>query len=206
MKKKLQRTVGMNKKLKKMLSVCIFGNSGSLELKHCIERIGELTDRIILIDTNSTKDAQAKAAELGVLWADLKTLASVVESEWILCIKPNELVKILSLKKLSSQLNSSQKSYRVYVKDKTIGTMLEEYQFIGNLGQFDKIGDLAFATRLEVRLARQDDVEVCLKALIENRPKLPFDAEEVIESLRIETVHCCPVNFFEKQVNYMNLN
>jgi len=178
----------MNAKLKQMLSVCIFGNLDSAELKNCIERAKKLTDRIILIDSDSNKNVQPRAAEHGVLWAALDTLASVVESEWILCIRPNELVKILSLKKLSSQLSGSQKNYRVYVKDKTIGTILEEYQFIKNLGQYDNMGDSACVTRIEVRLVRGSDASDCLRALIDNRSKLPFDAEEVIESLRIETV------------------
>jgi len=178
----------MNLKLKQMLSVCILGDIDSPGLKDCIEHAIEFTDRIILIDPDSSKDAQSMAADLGVLWADLDTLASVVESEWILFVHPNEQIKILSSKKLCSQLNSSQKSCRVYVKDKTISTVLKEYQFIKNLGQFDRIGDLANITKVGVRLARRSYAKECLKTLLDPSSEIAFESEKVVHSLFIETV------------------
>lgn len=180
----------MNNELRNMVSVCIFGKNCASELKGSIRNARELTDAVVFIDLGSDDQGKRKVSNLGIQVVDLASLPSVLQSEWVLFVRPCEVPVLTSESTLYSMLNDEQKKgYLVYSKGNTVENLLENYQLIRNLGQYDKIGETAYVTRVEPRLARKSHAGQCLESLIgEGSESTPSFFREIVGGLTIKSI------------------
>jgi len=181
--------MSINSKLKKMFSICIFDNDSPSELKDCVRHARDLTDNVFFVDSSGDESIRSKANELGIHPIDLISIQSTMPSEWILFLKANEKLKVSSFEEASSLLNDKTcQGYFLFVNDNNIGTMLKNYQLIGNLGQYDQIGNRTYVVRTEIRLVRVNHANECLKSLIDHGMPMPFNFTKTVHALSIESI------------------
>ncbi|MBN2398492.1 MAG: glycosyltransferase [Deltaproteobacteria bacterium] len=157
----------MEKRLQEMVSVCIVGDAGSSGMEACIARAGTVTDRIFSVDTVEGRDTRSGGSRHGIVAVDKGSLSSAMRTEWVLFLRPDESVRVSSAEDLRLRLcEKGREGYLVCVKDGTVRDSLRDYQFIGNLGQYEKMGEQVSVTRLECRLARKGIAGDCLEALV----------------------------------------
>jgi glycosyltransferase involved in cell wall biosynthesis len=171
-----------------MISVCIVGDAGSPGMEECITRAGAVTDRIFSVDTVGRKDTRPGGSSHGIVAVDKGSLPSAIRTEWVLFLRPDESVRISSEEDLHRTLDDKKRrGYLVCVRDGTVRDSLRDYQFIGNLGQYERMGEQASVTRLECRLARKGIAGDCLEALVDGAGGECHDITHMVSGLHIDT-------------------
>lgn len=157
----------MNDQLNKMLSICIFGKNCVSELKDCIRHATELTDKIFFVDLGSDDQSKSKASELSISIVDQSSFPSILKSEWILFMRPDERPIVSSTKKLVRRLRDKHvHGYGVYTKSSKVNNLLNNYQWIRKLEQFKGVGASAYVDKIEPRLVRKPLAKECIEGLV----------------------------------------
>ncbi len=157
----------MNKPLQEMLSICIVGDVASPGMAECVAGAQALTDRIFFLNPDGSTGNEPGGSEDGPIPVDRKSLPSAIETEWVLFLTGDDVIGVSSPEELRRTLSDTgPRGYLVCVKDGTVTDSLREFPFIGNLGQFETMGNQAFVTRLEWRLAGKDRAGDCLDTLL----------------------------------------
>lgn len=171
-----------------MLSVCIVGNADSPGVAECVTGAQALTDRIFFLDPEGNKGRKSAGSGDGPIAIDRESLVSVIQTEWVLFLKPDESVRVSSEEDLRLRLREKEREgYLVCVKDRTVMDFLRDYRFIGNLGQYEKMGEQAHVTRLECRLVRRGIAGDCLKTLIGGVEGACHGITHMVSELHIDT-------------------
>ena len=172
------------------LSVCISGKGNTEYLSKCVKDALKISREVIYIDSGSDDQSKSKARELGARIVDFDSFASTLKTEWVLFLRPTEAAVLTSKKGLYSMLNNKEHNgYLVYTKSDTAKSLLEKYQLIRTLGQYKKIGDLAYVTTIEPRLVRKAYATYCLESLItDSSQKQPDFCRKIVKGLSIKSI------------------
>ncbi len=157
----------MNTPLQEMLSICIVGNACSPDMAACVAGAQALTDRVFRLDPDGNDGKESAGSGGEPIAIGRESLLSATGTAWVLFLRDDDRLRVSSPEELRRSLSDTvPEGYLVCVKDGTVAGSLPQYQFIGNLGQFETMGKHAFVARLEYRLARKDRAVECLDTLL----------------------------------------
>jgi len=172
------------------LSICILGKGNMKYLPECIDCALKISREIIYIDSGSDDQTKAKATELGAQVVDLDSLPSVLRSEWVLFIRPDERAVLSSAKMLQKIMRNKQvQGYGIYTNSTKAGHVLEDYQWIMKLDQFKNTDNVAYVPKIEPRLVRKSLGETCLRALSSNNTEgISWICGKIAEGIAIKSI------------------
>ncbi len=180
------------------LSVCIIGEEKEGNLQECIQSAMELSKDVFYIDRDYMDGGLEKAVRLGAKGIKssrsredtVEKLRENVSSEWILFIKPDERLKVISRNKLKSALdNKDADAYAFMTKSGLNGDELEPFQLMKKLEQFRDVRQSIYAPEYQIRLFRKSHIPGGLDLVMDSRTdKIVTIKNHISEDLLIESM------------------
>ena len=103
---------------------------------------------------------------LGVQRVNFGEFINKIETKWILFVRSNERIHVTSKQKLLKALsNGDVPGFGVYTRTTKTRVLLGSYEFIGQLGMFEHIGDADYVAAIEPRLVGKPHAKLCLESL-----------------------------------------
>lgn len=176
-----------------LLSICIIGNDTS-SFQRCIDHASKHSSKVLLyLEPDVSQQYKESASGLGARLVDKKSLSEVLETEWILFLKPNEKFVPGPGKILKSILrDTSPQGYFVHTKSDAVKHLIDNYQLIKNLQQYKDVSGRMDVTILEPRLATKPFAEFCLECLTDEgmvkNPDIAWDEWQTAAGLSIDPI------------------
>jgi glycosyltransferase involved in cell wall biosynthesis len=173
------------------LAICIIGMDDGKFLPRCIDYASKITREVIYIDLGLDDRGQLKAKELSIKIVKPGSLLSLLKSEWVLFIRPDEFPVLSSADKLKKILrNKGIAGLGVYTRSSRGNKLLEDYQWIRKLEQFKNTERFSSVSKIEPRLVRTNLAEKCLEALSTGSPgTISWICEKIAPGIKIEAIH-----------------
>ncbi|MGV8056582.1 MAG: glycosyltransferase [Smithellaceae bacterium] len=181
----------MPKHTNETLSICIIA-SNNTPVKDSSILIAKILSSHVILLSLKTNDSLRRLSErtnvklvTGNSIDDLMASAEVQQDGWFLCIRSNELIKHSTADPFSSlKKDKKQQIFGVYVCEHEDEKDFENFTFIRNLGQFDKINEDAGVIRIEPRLTRKDFLGEIIDSLMADKPfSVPYS--KIIHGLQL---------------------
>jgi tetratricopeptide (TPR) repeat protein len=119
-----------------------------------------------------------------------KMIRASLASEWVLFIRPDERLKVLSKKNLRKALKKKNvDAYALITKHAMEYGLIEPFQLMTKLDQFKDIQNKEYVTEFQIRLVKRDFIEAGLNLMLHDRVEgLEQAHNQILEGLAVEPI------------------
>ena len=151
-------------------SIWIVGKDKEKFLGQCIHSCTNLTSNITYLDLGS-EDASVETAQTNntrtLHYDDFRgTFSSFCRSDWVLFLRPNEIISFPSERRIENMLKRRAMGYSVIIRDDIPPDILEDYLWIKMPHRKKQAGHSAYVSRVEIRLVQSRYFDDLLKLII----------------------------------------